>query len=112
MYIIVQGGLVDLIAMNIVVQEGLVDLIPMNVIVQGGLVDLIPMNVIVQGGLVDLIPMNVIVQGGFVHGCLVCCRVKWGRVKCEPGNVVFFLEGLRIFDRVGSNVRVRAVLLE
>ena len=37
---------------------------------------------------------------------------KWGRVKCEPGNVVFFLEGLRIFVKVGSNVRVRAVLLE
>jgi hypothetical protein len=36
--------------MNVIVQEGLVDLIAMNVIVQGGLVDLIPMNVIVQGG--------------------------------------------------------------
>ena len=34
------------------------------VIVQGGLVDLIPMNIIVQGRLVDLIPMNVIVQRG------------------------------------------------
>ena len=34
----------------------------MNVIVQGGLVDLIAMNVIVQGGLVDLIAMNAIVE--------------------------------------------------
>ena len=39
-------------------------------------------------------------------------REKWCRVKCEPGNVVFFLEGLRIFVRVGSNVRVRAVPVE
>ena len=30
----------------------------------------------------------------------------------KPSNVVFFLEGLRIFGRVGSNVRVRAVLVE
>ena len=34
-------------------------MIPMNVVVQGGLVDLIAMNVIVQAGLVDLIPMIV-----------------------------------------------------
>ena len=34
-------------------------MIPMNVIVQGGLVDLIAMKVIVQGELVDLIPMIV-----------------------------------------------------
>ena len=39
-------------------------------------------------------------------------REKWGRVECEPGNYGFFLEGLRIFGRVGSNVRVRAVLVE
>ena len=39
-------------------------------------------------------------------------REKWGRVESESGNVVFFLEGLRIFGRVGSNVRVRAVLVE
>ena len=38
-------------------------------------------------------------------------REKWGRVECEPGNVVF-LEGLRIFGRVGSNVRLRVVLVE
>ena len=34
-------------------------MIPMNVVVQGGLVDLIAMNVIVQAGLVNLIPMIV-----------------------------------------------------
>ena len=28
------------------------------------------------------------------------------------GQCCFFLEGLRIFGRVGSNVRVRAVLVE
>ena len=36
----------------------------MNVIVQGGLVDVIAMNVIVPVGLVDLIPMNVIGSRG------------------------------------------------
>ena len=38
-------------------------------------------------------------------------REKWGRVEREPGNV-FFLGGLRVFGRVGSNARVRAVLVE
>ena len=40
----------------------------MNVIVQGGLVDLIATNVIVQGGLVDFIAMNVIAmfKGGWL----------------------------------------------
>ena len=51
-------------------------------------------------------------KGGWFTDVWFEAGVKWGRVKCEPGNVVSFLEGLRIFVRVGSNVRVRAVLLE
>ena len=77
--------------MNVIVQGGLVDLIAMSIIVQRGLVDLIPMNIIVQGGLVNLIPMNVIVQGGLVHGCKVGSNVNREMLFLSWKGCVFLL---------------------
>ena len=116
MNVMVQGGLVDLIAMNVMVQGGLDDLIPMNVMVQGGLVDLIPMNVMVQGGLVDLIAMNVMVQGGLVDlipmSVMASTFILRGRCGTFVHGLSFYVAGVGLYDMVETcKILIRGVFL-
>ena len=70
-------------------------MIPMNVMVQGGLVDLIAMNVMVQGGLVGLIPTSTTRLFFHIFTFIFCGRrgTFWHRPSfCVAGVALLYMD--------------------